>query len=698
MMRGKQNNQSNETPEARTKTRVLVLAVLLFTWLIVICFRLAWLQIARHDEFVKHAAKNQQKELAVKAPRGEIKDRRGEPLAQTVLRESVYADPRMLKDTKTRANFVKALATPLGYKEPELASLLNTHPQRVWLRRPLSFDQSFQTRQAIRTNRLGAAAFVKESLRLYPNDMLAAHVIGLVGADDHGLEGLEKKLDDRLRGQDGKQELEQDALGNAFNRLDTNALAGATVVTTLDSALQHRVEVIIDETLRQTHARSVSAIVVEPATGEILALANAPTFNPNIRTKGASNDGEARRNRAITDAYEPGSVFKLVTYSAAIEEGLVKPTDMVDCQGGTITLGNHTFHDSHAGLHAVTIETAFGKSSNVGAIKTALRVGEDRLAHWITKFGFGARTGLDLPGEVKGFFRARKDWHNDSIGSLAIGQEISVTALQTLMAYATVANRGEWVKPHVVKQITTPDGRVLAETQLERKRILSEHAADQMIAMMRNVVEEGTGKAANKLDGYTAAGKTGTPQKYVPGAGYKSGKFTPTFVGFVPATRPRFAIIVLIDEPQGLHQGGQVAAPAFNLIAEAALTDYLVEPDDEKFRGELAKLMETAKAKAAATAPTPSPTPAPIIASAKPAPTPVARKTKDTADAPVELRSGLIASVMPDLRGQSVRAVALACSKLGLRPRLNGSGQAIKQTPLAGARVKPGEACVVEFR
>ncbi len=702
--------QHREAHEDKTQTRMLVLAVVLFTWMLAIFFRLAWLQIARHDEFVAHAAKNQQKELVVTATRGEITDRNEWPFAQTVLRESLYADPRMLKQEQVRKDFITALAKPLGYKEPELASLLNTDSKQVWLKRPLPFDLSFQVRQVLRKNRIGAATLVKEPQRFYPNDTLAAHVIGSYSIEKRGLEGLEKRLDDKLRGQDGKLEIEQDAFGNAMNRLDTNALSGAKVLTTIDGGLQHKVEVILDETLKATRARSVSAIVLEPATGEVLALANAPTFNPNIRPKTFE---EARRNRAITDAYEPGSVFKLVAYAGALEEGLTRPDEQINCQGGTITVGKHVYHDSHAGMGTVTVETAFGKSSNVGAIKTAQKLGEERFYQWIKRFGFGEKTGLDLPGEVKGYLRPTSNWHNDSIGSLAIGQEISVTALQTLMAYATVANRGEWVKPHLVKQIKSADGRVLAETQLEKKRVLSERTAAQMTAMMRFVVEEGTGKRAGQLAGYTAAGKTGTPEKFIKGVGYKSGKFTPTFVGFVPATKPRFAIIVLIDEPQGQHQGGQVSAPVFNLIAQAALTDYLVEPDDETFRAELAAVIEKARVKAVQETPKQTPTPAPTQAvlaaapNARPtpklaAPPPTTARTdkaQSNGNAPsAELRSGLLASVMPDLRGQGMRAVALACAKLSLRPKLSGSGQAVKQAPQPGTRVKPGDVCVVEFR
>jgi len=486
------------------------------------------------------------------------------------------------------------------------------------------------------------------------------------------------------------------------------------VVTTIDSVLQHKVEVILTETLQQTRARSVSAIVLDPRTGEVLALANAPTFDPNERPKTLN---EARRNRAITDAYEPGSVFKVVAYAAALEEGLAKPTDTINCQGGTITLGRHTFHDSHLGLGTVSVADAFAKSSNVGAIKTAQRLGEERFLQWIKRFGFNQRTGLELPGEVTGFLRPLKDWHVDSIGSLAIGQEISVTALQTLAAYATVANQGVWVKPHLIQKLVAADGRVLSETKPETRRVLSEKVALQMNEMMQQVVDEGTGRRA-QLGNYTAAGKTGTPQKYVPGVGYRSGKFTPTFVGFVPATQPRFAIIVLVDEPQGLHQGGQVAAPAFNLIAEAALTDYLVMPDDQHFRAGLNKLLEENKAEPATQSETLAQTPTMSTGRAAqlnsgaglatapqpPAETQVALQSRlVTKGAPANGKSATATppanppGLMPDLRGLGLRAVAQACGKLSLRPKLQGSGQAVRQSPAPGTKVKPGSPCQVEF-
>jgi cell division protein FtsI/penicillin-binding protein 2 len=708
-----QNKRRREELEDRTAARTLSVALFVFAWMLALIFRLAWLQIVRHDEFVRLAAKSQRKELRLPAPRGEILDRNGHVLAHSVFNESLYADLRMLKKEEDRRAVAEHLAPVLGVKQQEVLSQLSGGEKSIWLKRGLPTEVAQQVRAAIKKHRLSALALAEERQRDYPNATLAAHVIGSVSSDERGLEGLERKLDGKLRGTDGKVQLEQDALGNAFERVETPATSGARIVTTLDSALQHRVEVIVDSVQATTGAKSVTAIVLNVGDGEVLALANAPTFNPNDKPQ----INEARRNRAITDAYEPGSVFKLVTYAGALEEGLARPEDKVNCQGGVFTLGKHVFHDSHAGLGTVTVAEAFAKSSNVGAIKIALRLGQERLYNWIKLFGFNQRTGLELPGEVAGFLRPVEKWKVDSIGALAIGQELRVTPLQTVAAYAAVANGGVWNRPHLVKQVVAPGGSVLEETKVESKRIFSERVAEELTAMMRFVVAGGTGRAAGRLAGYTAAGKTGTPEKYVKGVGYKAGKFTPTFVGFVPATSPRFAIIVLIDEPKGAHQGGQIAAPAFNLIAEAALTDYVVPPDDEHFRAELAKLIEANEAKEAAQAaktPVQAAPPSPG-ADRQTIPQQTARTDKQPprAEANVsgQLNSALpmskpgaqqtsavaAANVMPDLTGQSLRNVMQACAKFNLHPRLIGSGQAVRQVPRPGTPIKPGETCQVEF-
>jgi cell division protein FtsI (penicillin-binding protein 3) len=343
---------------------------------------------------------------------------------------------------------------------------------------------------------------------------------------------------------------------------------------------------------------------------------------------------------------------------------------MINCLNGRITLGRRTISDTHA-YGVISVADALAKSSNVGAIKMALRVGEDRLIDYIRGFGFGRLTGIDLPGESGGMLNDRSRWHGTSIASIAIGQEIGVTALQAVSMMAAVANHGIWTRPHIVKQAIAPDGALLYEAKPERRQVVSEQTARTLAGMLEGVVTHGTARRTVQLAGYTAAGKTGTPQKVDPVTKrYSHTKYFPNFAGFVPASDPRFAIIVAIDEPIGLHQGGTVAAPIFDRIAEAALSSYAVPPDADNFRTALAKLEADYRSRE------PSAEVAPMISRA------------------LAIEPG----VMPDLQGRNVRAVAHACATLSLKPRFDGSGFAVRQVPAPGARVKPGDLCQIEFQ
>jgi cell division protein FtsI/penicillin-binding protein 2 len=617
------------------------------------------------------------------------------------------------------------LSPLLGIGESDLLKQLTGADGFVWLKRQLEPDQSQAIAAAIEQHKLSGIAIRQEPRRFYPNDTLAAHLIGYVGAEDKGQAGIEQKHDESLRGAPGEIKWETDAAGRAFNRSVTPPANGAQIVTTIDSTLQHKVEVLLDEAVRMTRAKGASAVVVNPATGEILALANVPTFSPNDRPKNAGD--KVRANRAITLPYEPGSVFKTVTYAAALEEGLVKPDDKVNCGNGEIALGKRVIHDTHA-YGVLTVEDAFAKSSNVGAIRVAQKLGKERLFDYIGRFGFGRKTGIELPGESRGIVNPLDAWRPDSIGSVAIGQEVSVTLLQAVAVMATIANRGVWVKPHVVKQVVTPSGRSLYEAQPETRQVMREETAQTMTRLLERVVTHGTARAAINLNGYTAAGKTGTPQKADGKHGYRSGKFMPTFAGFVPATNPRFAIIVMIDEPIGLHQGGSVAAPVFNLIAEAALGDYAVQPDDKAFRESLVALSK--KYESTPREEIEAPMAEIEIVKAEAEPTPEAKsekaksekgKSEERAGAelgdvkvsanlpkasakspakpplPVPPAANVETFIMPDFRGRGARAVMQACARLRLNVRMFGSGVAVRQFPAAGARVKAGDPCKVEL-
>ncbi len=682
--------------------------------MIIIIWRLGWLQIARHEHYLAKAARNQQKEVELISARGTILDRDGKELAFTVISNSVFVDLKLLKEDQDRQRAARVLSPLLDYKEADLLKKLSGNASFVWLKRKLDPETSKTVKSAIDENKLGGIAVKQETQRFYPNDSLASHLVGYVSADDRGLAGLEQTQDSNLRGISGEIDLMKDAQGRPFERRVIPPMNGARLVTTIDLSLQHKVEVLIDEALRLTRAKGISAIVLDPSNGEVLALANAPAFNPNERPKTA-NDA-VRHNRAISFPYEPGSIFKIVTYAAAFELGLAKPEDKVNCGNGEIRIGKRVIHDTHS-YGVLSVADAFAKSSNVGAIRLAQKVGKAQLFEFIGRMGFGKKTGIELPGESRGIVNPLSSWRPDSIGSIAIGQEISVTLLQAAAAMAAIANRGVWVQPHIIKQLVTEDSKVLYEAKPETRRALNEETAVKMKEILERVVTHGTGRHAIKLSGYTAAGKTGTPQKVDERTrSYSNSKYMPSFAGFVPATDPRFVIIVMIDEPVGLYHGGSVAAPIFNLIAEAALGDYVVTPDDKGFREALVSLSQKYEAeeradsgqsseiltgdKAVNTADKNNGSDTKVSANILPPPavSDASQKRPPVAARDSGSRRTISYSVMPDLRGRGVRAVMRACSEMELNVKLHGSGVAVRQTPVPGTRVKTGDNCKVEFQ
>ena len=695
--------------------RALWVVAFLCVWMLLIIGRLAWLQIVRHDYYAGKAKRYQQKETDLLAARGPIVDRNGKELAVSLVTDSLYADLKLLKAPEVRRQAAETLAPLLQMSASDVLAKLTGESSFVWVKRRLEPETAQAVTEALQKNKRHGLAVRQEPVRFYPYDSLASHLIGFVGGEEKGMAGIEQRYDEALQGKSGEIIWEKDAAGRPFSRQVQPPVPGAKVVTTLDAILQHKVEVLLDEAVRMSHAKGASAIVLEPATGEILAMANVPTFSPNEPARSAED--LARANRAITLPYEPGSVFKLATYAAAIEEGVAKPEDKVNCGNGEISLGKRVIHDTHA-YGVLSVADAFAKSSNVGAIRLAQKLGKERFYEYIGRFGFGRRTGIELPGESRGIVNPLESWRPDSIGSVAIGQEISVTLLQAVTAMGAIANKGVLVKPHIVRQVLLPSGRPTYEARPETRQIVSPQTAEAMTELLTRVVTHGTARHAIRLAGYTAAGKTGTPQKADGVHGYKTGKFMPTFAGFVPATNPRFAIIVMVDEPQGLHQGGSVSAPIFNLIAEAALGDYAVQPDDKAFRQSLAALSkryetgaseDDARDQAAAIE----------IARAEEAPAPEAPRS----GAPVSGRDVQVSTnitraspgpsppaapkappgsgetyLMPDFTGRGVRAVMQACAHLKLDVRLVGAGVAVRQSPPPGTRVRAGDPCRIEFQ
>jgi cell division protein FtsI (penicillin-binding protein 3) len=463
-------------------------------------------------------------------------------------------------------------------------------------------------------------------------------------------------------------------------------------VLTLDQTIQYYAEQIIAEVLRTTRARAATAVVLDPRTGEILALVNAPSFNPNEARRVTP---ELRRNEALQNIYEPGSTFKIIAYSAAIEEGLAKPTDRIDCQMGSINVAGRIVHDHHP-YGSLTLTEALAKSSNVAAIKIGQRVGNERMYEYIRRFGFGARTGVELPGETVGLVRPAARWQPTSIGSIAMGHEVGVTPVQVAAAFATLANDGVRVAPHLVRETKKLDGTTDKQANPEARRVISAETARALRGMLESVTLAGTAKRA-QLDGYSAAGKTGTAQKIDPRTRrYSATKYVASFVGFAPVNDPAVVIAVVIDEPIGLHQGGTVAAPVFRDLAEKILPVLNVAPDTQFDDG------HSLQALIAAAAPVEE-TSGDEFAEYWPE---VARANDSSPDSGAANGGGEIvyaaaverAMLMPDLRGRSLRDAARACAQLGLQLEARGEGRATGQMPAAGAEVEAGQTVRVDFK
>lgn len=680
--------ESNTRPDASIR-RALFVAAFIVCWMMAISARLVYLQISQHDELVERAHNQQQYALETGPQRGQLLDRQNRELARSIQTESIFVDPAELETDADITCTAVRVATVLSLDEKALFAEMKqakTGGRRfLWLARRLSADRA----QEIRGFGLPGVHFRSEPKRFYPNGSLASHVLGFVGLDGSGLGGVEQVYNEKINGEPGKLFLEKDSGGETYESFEVEGKPGQTIVLTIDQSIQYRTEQALANAVKQTRAKSGSAIVLDPRSGEVLALANAPTFDPN--NVGAVGP-EARSNWALQNIYEPGSTFKIISFSAAIEKGLARPDDKIDCQMGAITVAGRVIHDHHS-FGTLTIAEALAKSSNVAAIKLGLRVGDQTMHDFITRFGFGSRTGIELPGETAGLVRPVRRWQASSIGSIAIGQEVGVTPLQMAAAFGVLANDGVSVAPHLVREIRTPSGMSVYQAHPEQRRVVSSETAQVLRRMLEEVTLNGTAKLA-QLDGYTAAGKTGTAQKIDPKTkAYSSTKHVASFVGFAPVGNPAVVIIVVIDEPVGAYHGGDVAAPVFREIAEQILPDLGIAPDT--------KLKE----------------PGPLIAQVTQNPEEVARSQKEQMRAAalrkdtlptVANRDGLgreiiyaVASnkamLMPDLRGRSVRDVARVCAQLGLQVEARGDGRVIQQNPAPGKEIDTGQVVQVDF-
>jgi cell division protein FtsI (penicillin-binding protein 3) len=712
-------------PRNSAQLRLYLLGGVLLVWFIAILFRLVDLQIFQYGEFETRAQHQQQRTVEISPKRGIIYDRSGHELAMSINVDSGFAVPSEIPDLATTISLI----TRITKEDPrEILAKCKASRSFCWVARKADAEVA----ERIRALNLKGIYFEKESKRFYPKRELAAHVLGYVGMDDEGLSGIEREYDDQLRGKPGRILIQVDARRKNFSRVEKQPDPGETVVLTIDQNIQYIAERELDGVMKDTRAQSGTVIVSNPRTGEILALANRPTFNPNLTRKITP---EALKDRAVSDVYEPGSTFKLVTISAALDEKVTNPHEIFDCQMGSIVVNGMRIRD-HKAYGLLSVSDVLANSSDVGAIKIALRLGQERFYKYIQAFGFGQQTGIELPGETRGLAKPLNRWSKVSIGAISMGQEIGISPLQLIGMVATIANDGVWVAPRIVAATAAAQSMpqtVVFQPEAQR-RVLSPMTAAQMKQMMQGVILHGTGKKA-VLEGYSSAGKTGTAQKVDPGThGYSHSNYVASFAGFAPVNNPAIAVAVILDSAKGLHQGGQICAPVFQRVAQQVLA-YLHTPHDVDLPASRQLILASKKvskedlaesspdhlgepiemADSSATQPpqvkpvNPSHggdvIPAALISrdtaagAASPAnrtaaPT-ISTKLPATGTVVLDVEQGGI--VVPSFVGKTVRSTIEEAESEGLEVDAVGSGIAQDQSPAAGAHVTAGATIVVRF-
>jgi cell division protein FtsI (penicillin-binding protein 3) len=655
--------------EKWARARIRIIGALFAFFFLVTSSRAFYLQVIKRDQLEKLAERQHQKTVQLTPARGTIFDANNASLAVSIEMESCFAEPRNIEDPRESA--VK-LAPILGMPQNQLQQKLTGSKGFVWIQRQLAPEVVAK----VKALKLDGIGFVKESKRFYPNLEMAASVIGFTGLDPEGLEGIERKYNATILGSTGYMITERDALGRDV-ALDGAVVQGGSkgqnVTLTLDKNIQYMAEKELAKAVNDSGAKAGTALVMEPQTGRILAMANYPGFNPNVHQKYPIAN---LRNRAIADSFEPGSTFKVFLLAAAIEEGIVNARDTFDCEMGSFEIGGKTIHDTHK-YARISVADILKYSSNIGAAKIGARLGSERLYRYLKSFGFGEKSGIDLPAETSGNLRNRSQWFPVDLANISFGQGVTASALQIASATSAVANGGVLMKPYLVEKITDADGNVVQQIAPQSKaRIISPATAKTVTTMMEAVTGDGGTGTNAAVDGYRVAGKTGTAQKVDPVTrGYSIDKRTASFVGFVPSNDPKLTILVIIDEPKTSPYGGVVAAPAFGAIAQQALCYLKVAPDS---RIKKQKGLE------------------PGIVSKK-GPAPAAAIDTDYSAEEGEIAGTAQGVLMPEFRGKSMRDVMRSMQKRNLNVRLIGSGRAAEQNPLPGQRIGPRDKVWVKF-
>ncbi|MDP2981253.1 MAG: penicillin-binding transpeptidase domain-containing protein [Candidatus Omnitrophota bacterium] len=552
------------TPRIRKVLYALIIAFALLG------VRLVFVQVGAGKSLSDIASSQHRLAVSILPKRGVIYDRNLKELAITINLNSVFAEPFRVKD-KDLASY--KLAGVLGVSRDEIYKKLRQEKGFVWLGRKVSPDIA----RAVRALDIKGIDFIKEPQRVYPNGVLASHVMGFTDTDNNGLEGLELRFDKYLKGVMGYRYAIRDAKQRevpAYEYKEIQPTDGDSMVITIDSMIQSIAERELENGFKKYRAKGACIIVMDPFTGDILALANRPSYDPNnVNTSPV----DFRRNRAICDFFEPGSSFKIVAASGLLEEKVVKPSDRFFCENGEYKWYGHTYHD-HTPHGWLTFRDVIKFSSNIGTMKAAQKLGPDRLYKYVKKFGFGEKTGIELPGEVNGITTHPGTWSKLSLCSISMGHEVTVTALQLACAMSALANGGNLVKPRIVDRIQDNSGHVIQEFESKKpQRVVSEETAQEMRNILRGVVDSGTAELA-EVKGYFPGGKTGTGQKVEPNGTYSHSKFTASFIGFVPYDNPRLVIAIIMDEPRPMYYGGVVCAPVFKKVTAELMSYYKIWP------------------------------------------------------------------------------------------------------------------------
>lgn len=668
-----------------------MLAVGMLALIFVIMLRYGWLQLVQGSELAERMRNQVGQDYSVQSPRGSILDRNGRELAVSTMTKSLFVDPNHVSNAEQVA---KDLAPLVKKTEAEILEDIKIGGGFVWIQRRLEQQEYENIRKMIQDKKYGNCLnFRDEAKRYYPNDVLAANVLGFVGTDDKGLDGIEQALDKYIKGEVTESFLYTDPrdrpiLESIFERHGYQGEYCKTIELTIDSAIQFIVEQELDRAMAENDPVAVTCVALDPKTGEVLAMASRPSYNPN---RFFEYEPEVWKNRAVSFIYEPGSTFKTVTAGAALQEGIVSPNQIFVDPGYVIVSGMRIQNWNGASFGTVTFADVVKQSLNTGFAQVGLQLGAEKLVMYARKFGFGDYTGIELPGEEAGLLYTPDEMVDSDIATMAIGQSIAVTPLQLVTAMSAVANDGILLKPHIVKTIKNANGSVYSETHVEEVRRPIESATDKtLVGLLEQVVATGGGKKA-AVRGYRVAGKTGTAQKINEyGTGYSEGKYIASFCGFGPVENPRIALLVMIDEPSGSFYGGQIAAPVASRILAQVFRYMRIEPSDAHGIEEEELPEDVGEGDTSGTSALPQPEPP------KPeTPEPSAEEIPAPAEEIPQTDENEV--IVPDFYHKSIRDASRIAGEAGMRLEISGSGFAIEQSLEPGTAVERGTVITIKF-